>query len=72
MNNIQDIDLRTPLSIDEAIDLLLNKRKEIHFDNMCFDEFDNYIFPTDMIANTPNTAIGTSTGFAFIDDLCLR
>lgn len=72
MNDKQDIDLKPAISKDKAIELLFSSEKTINSDPKCFDEFGNYVFPTDMVANTPNTAIGTSVGLAFIDGLCLK
>lgn len=69
MNNKQDLDLHQLLSKDEAIDLLFGKEEISQSAHNCFDEFGNYFFPTDMVANTPNTAIGTAVGLAYINNL---
>lgn len=33
-----------------------------------FDKFGNYVFPTDLVTNTPNIAIGTPSDFLY--ELC--
>ena len=72
MNNKQELSLEQPIPKDTAIELLFGGKEKLQSDNKCFDEYGNYIFPTDMVANTPNTAVGTSVGLAFIDEFCLK
>ena len=72
MNDKQDIDVKQTITKDKAIELLFSNKKTINSDPKCFDEFGNYVFPTDMVVNTPNTAIGTSEGMSLIDGLYLK
>lgn len=60
-------DTMQQLSKEEAIKLLFNMGYSNHNNQDCFDEFGNYIFPTDLVAITPNTASGTSSGLSFIN-----
>lgn len=45
------------------------KEEIAHSERNCFDEFGNYVFPTDLVANTPNTVVGTSSGLSFINGI---
>lgn len=56
---------------DEQVkqEVLFNSENEISSTAKYFDEFGNYVFPTDIVANTPNIATGTPAGLTFIDNL---
>ena len=58
-------DLQSPISKEKAVELLFSIDETNHTKHVCFDEYGNYVFPTDLAANTPNTAIGTSSGISF-------
>lgn len=47
------------LSKDEAFRLLFDKSSDESDELQYMDEYGNYVFPTDLVANTPNTAMGT-------------
>lgn len=53
---------KSKLSKDEAFRMLFDKSSDESDELQYMDEYGNYVFPTDLVANTPNTAIGTSNG----------
>lgn len=46
------------ISQQEALNLL-TKLQEFSEGNKVFDEFGNYVFPTDIIVERPNVAVGS-------------
>ena len=54
------------LSKEKALELLYNSEKQIIPNDSCFDKYGNYSFPTDLVVNTPNTAIGSPLGLSII------
>lgn len=69
MDNKQDIE--QPISREKAFMLLFNTKETDRSNQNCFDKFGNYVFPTDMVVNTPNTATGTSSGLSFLNGICV-
>lgn len=69
MDNKQD--LEQPISKEKAFELLFNTEDKKLSNQNCFDKFGNYVFPTDLVANTPNTATGTSSGLSFLNGICV-
>ena len=66
MGNKRDMDTKAEISKEKALELLY-KTDETHFsENSFFDEYGNYSFPTDLVIDTPNTAIGTPLGLSLI------
>lgn len=57
-----DVTSKSKLSKDEAFRLLFENISDESDESQYMDEYGNYVFPTDLVANTPNTAIGTSNG----------
>ncbi len=57
-----DVTSKSKLSKDEAFRLLFENIYDESDESQYMDEYGNYVFPTDLVANTPNTAIGTSNG----------
>lgn len=57
--------LKKPLTKKEAFNLLTNSESNILNNNETryLDEHGDYVFPTDYIISTPNTAVGSSEGF---------
>ena len=47
------------ISKDEALRLLFDGNSDENIESQYMDEYGNYVFPTDLVANTPNTAMGT-------------
>ena len=50
------------ISVDEAYQLLFDKNDEDSGEVQYMDEYGNYVFPTDLVSSTPNTAVGTPSG----------
>lgn len=69
MDNKQE--LEQPISKETAFGLLFNTEDKTHSNINCFDKYGNYVFPTDLIANTPNIATGTPSGLSFLNGLCV-
>ena len=69
MDNKQD--LEQPISKEKAFELLFNTEDTNRSNQNYFDKFGNYVFPTDLVANTPNTATGTSSGLSFLNGICV-
>ena len=67
MDNKQD--LKQPISKEKAIELLFNIEDTNRSNQNCFDKFGNYVFPTDLVTDKPNTATGTSVGLSFLNGL---
>lgn len=61
----QNIDIKYPITKEEAFSLLFSDKDITEQKNNVFDEFGNYVFVTDFVTNIPNTAIGTASGFTF-------
>ena len=68
MDNKQE--LEQPISKETAFELLFNTEDKTHSNLNCFDKYGNYVFPTDLIANTPNIATGTPSGL-YLNGLCI-
>lgn len=63
----------TLLSKDIVMDLLFKDDQNITpVRNDCFDMFGNYSYPTDMMIDTPNIAVGSSDGFQFLNLIDLK
>lgn len=67
MNSKQEYGFTSPVTREEAFDLLFSKKEDSLSEQSYFDEYGNYVFPTDLVANTPNSATGTSSGFSIIN-----
>ena len=59
------------ISKDEAMRLLFDGISNENTESQYMDEYGNYVFPTDLVANTPNTAVGTPNGLYAIGLSCL-
>lgn len=68
MDNKQE--LEQPISKETAFELLFNTEDKNHSTQNCFDEYGNYVFPTDLFTNTPNIATGTPSGL-YLNGLCI-
>ncbi len=67
MENKHDVDTKAKISREKALELLF-KTDETHSSEISFfDEYGNYSFPTDLVVDTPNTAIGTPLGLSLIE-----
>lgn len=60
------INTRIKISKEDALELLYKTDSLESSNNRCFDEYGNYSYPTDMVVDTPNTAIGTPLGLSLI------
>lgn len=61
MNDSMYLDLEQPISKERAIELLYSNGDSFEQrSHNCFDEYGNYIYPTDLIVSTPNYATGIS------------
>ena len=63
-------DLEQPISKETAFELLFNTEDKKCSNQNCFDKYGNYVFPTDLITDTPNIAIGTPSGL-YLNGLCI-
>ncbi len=59
--------VNTPLTKQNASELLFAKSFDAHVRNDCFDMYGNYNYPTDAIVNTPNNAVGSSDVFLLMN-----
>ena len=50
----------------------LNNEDKKHSNQNRFDKFGNYVFPTDLVTNTPNTVTGTSSDLSFLNEICVK
>ncbi len=66
MNNSTYVSSKSELSKDEALRLLFEKGSDDSVEFQYMDKYGNYVFPTDLVATTPNTAIGTANGLEAI------
>ena len=67
MGNILYNTKKKALSEHDAVNLLFdNDGLDNNIDYEYIDEYGNYVFPTDFVANTPNTASGSSFSFTTI------
>lgn len=57
------------ISKDKALEMLFVDEETKLSTLNCFDEYGNYLFPTDFVVDTPNTAVGTPLGFSVIREL---
>ena len=57
------------ISKDKALEMLFVTEETKLSTFNCFDEYGNYLFPTDFVVDTPNTAVGTPLGFSVIREL---
>ena len=60
------------LSKDEAFRLLFEDNSDNNFETQYIDEYGNYVFPTDLVADTPNTAIGAPNEWNFLLENTLK
>ena len=68
MDNKQDLEQQ--ISKETAFELLFSTEDKKHSNQNCFDKYGNYVFPTDLVANTPNIATGTPSGL-YLNGLCI-
>lgn len=68
MGDINYMDLTAPISKEQALKLLFSNKETIPAENRFFDEFGNYSFPTELVIDTPNTAVGTPSGFSLVKE----
>lgn len=68
MDNKQE--LEQPISKETAFELLFSTEDKKSSNQNCFDKFGNYVFPTDLITDIPNIAIGTPSGL-YLNGLCI-
>lgn len=66
MENKSDMDTKAEISREKALELLYKSGETYSSDLSFFDEYGNYSFPTDLVIDTPNIAIGTPLGFSLI------
>lgn len=50
----------------------INTKDKKYSNQNCFDKFGNYVFHTDLKAETPNIAIGTPSSLSFLNGICLN
>lgn len=59
------IELDSSISNEEALKLLYSNDSVDSLKHQYMDEYGNYVYTTDLVANTPNTVSGTSLGLSF-------
>ena len=68
MENKRDMDTKAEISREKALELLFKTGETHSSEIIFFDEYGNYSFPTDLVVDTPNTAIGTPLGLSLIEN----
>ena len=61
-------DLKNSITKKDAIRLLTKNNDGFNYsENRFINEFGDYVFPTDYVTPTPNTAVGTSDGLDILE-----
>ena len=66
MENKRDMDTKVEISREKALELLYKSGETYSSELSFFDDYGNYSFPTDVVIDTPNTAVGTPLGLSLI------
>ena len=69
MESKNKIDAKSGISHEKALEILYKLEETYSSEVSIFDEYGNFFFPTDLVIDTPNTAIGTPLGLSLIDNL---
>ena len=71
MERFQDANSGKRISEEKANELLYGNMDNSTQNQLYFDEFGNYVYPTDLIVSTPNTASGTAMSLSLFNGFCL-